>query len=149
MNTTVTLSTPARVNLAPLTRRLPTVARSALGFVFCLSGLDGFLHFLPQPDMSTVPAAALALGAAFAKSGYLFQLIVGTEAAAGALLLLNRFVPLALVILAPVLVNIVAFHAFLAPDGLGLAIALTLIALYLAWTQRAVFRPLLAARSPG
>jgi hypothetical protein len=81
------------------------------------------------------------------KTGYLFQLIKGTEVLVGALLLLNRFVPLALTILAPVIVNIVAVHAFLAPSGVGMAIVILALELYLAWAYRAAFRPMLAARA--
>jgi len=81
------------------------------------------------------------------QTGYMFPLIKGTEAVAGALLLANRFVPLTLVILAPVIVNIFAFHAFLAPAELGLAAALVGIELYLAWTHRRAFAPLLASQS--
>jgi hypothetical protein len=66
------------------------------------------------------------------------------------LLLANRFVPLALALLAPVLVNIVLFHGFLAPSGSGPGLVLLALELYLAWSYRAAFRPMLAARAaPG
>src|SRR6476646_9889721 len=95
-----------------LSSKLPSVARVVLGFAFFVFGLNGFLHFLPQPPMSGPPAAFMgALGA----TGYLFPLLKGTEVLAGALLLSGFFVPLALTLLAPVIVNIVAFHLFLAP----------------------------------
>lgn len=135
-----------RFTFAPITRRLPGLGRFALGLVFFVCGLNGFLNFLPQPEAAP-PQAAMALGKAFMDSGYLFSLIAGTEALGGALLLCNRFVPLALVLLAPVLVNIVAFHAFLCPAGLGLALVLLAIEVALAWTHRSAFRPLLSARS--
>jgi hypothetical protein len=76
----------------------------------------------------------------------MFPLIKGTEVIVGALLLTNRFVPLALVLLAPVIVNIVLFHAFLAPEGIAMAIVLVALQLFLAWTHRRAYRPLLAAR---
>ena len=150
MNPALTLTTNAapRSTLDAISRYLPAVGRCAMGFIFCLAGLDGFLHFMPQPDPAGAPEAAMALGAAFFKSGYLCPLISGTELVAGALLLSNRFVALALTLIAPVVVNILAFHAFLAPTGLGMAIALVMIELYLAWTYRAAFRPLLAVRAP-
>jgi len=62
-------------------------------------------------------------------------------------LLSNRFVPLALTVLAPVVVNIVAFHAFLAPSGIALPLVIVALGVYLAYTERAVFAPLLQARS--
>jgi hypothetical protein len=122
-------------------------ARVLLGLVFFTFGLDGFLHFVPQPDPSTLPPGCVALAGAFMASGYLFPLIKGTEVVVGALLLAYRFVPLALVLLAPVLVNIVLFHAFLAPSGIGLAIVLVALQLFLAWTHRRAYRSLLTARA--
>ena len=123
-----------------------TVVRVLLGLVFVVCGLDGFLHFFPMPE--TPPSAgAMSLATAFMASGYMFPLIKGTEVIVGALLLANRFVPLALVLLAPVLVNIVLFHAFLAPAGIGMAIVLVALQLSLAWTHRRAYRPLLTARA--
>lgn len=119
----------------------PTVARSALGLAFTVFGLNGFLNFLPQPPMSGPPAEFIG---ALAASGYLFPLLKGTEVVAGLALLSNRFVPLALAVLAPVLVNIVAFHAFLA-GGVGLGVALTALELYLAYAYRDAFAPMLHA----
>jgi hypothetical protein len=58
----------------------------------------------------------------------------------------NRFVPLALLLLAPVIVNIVAFHAFLAPSGMAIPLAIVVFESYLAWTHRDVFAPILRAR---
>lgn len=77
-------------------------------------------------------------------SGYLLQLVKGTEVVGGALLLCNRFVPLALTLLAPVVVNIAAFHIFLAADGLALALVIVALELLLAWSYRAAFQPMLA-----
>jgi hypothetical protein len=59
-------------------------------------------------------------------------------------------VPLALTILAPVIVNLVAVHLFLAPEGVVMAVAILALERYLAWAYRAAFRPMLAARNtPG
>jgi uncharacterized membrane protein YphA (DoxX/SURF4 family) len=95
-----------------MTRIAPTVARILLGLVFLVFGLNYFVPFLPTPPMEG-PAAAFA-GALFA-TGYMFPLIKGIEVLAGALLLAGRFVPLALLLLAPIVVNIAAFHVFLTP----------------------------------
>jgi hypothetical protein len=119
------------------------VARLILGAGFTVFGLNGFLHFIPMPPPP--PAAGSFLGALIA-TGYLFPLIKGTEVVSGLLLLGNRYVPLALTLLAPVLVNIVAFHAFLAPAGLALPLVLLAAELYAAWSYRAAFAPMLAAR---
>src|SRR5437870_634396 len=97
----------------PLIRHLPTAGRLLFGFIFLVFGLNGFLHFLPQP--ASMPEGALAFAGALAKTGYMFPLIKGAEVLVGVLLLTNRFVPLALSLIAPNVVNIVAFHVFLAP----------------------------------
>lgn len=122
--------------------KLPTVARIFLGLVFFVFGLNGFFHFLPQPAM---PEAAGSFAGALAATKYMFPLIKGTEVAAGALLLSNRFVPLALTLLAPVVVNIVFFHAVLVGGGLAIPLAVLAAGLYLAWAYRASFRGVLAA----
>ena len=117
------------------------IVRILLGLVFFVFGLDAFVHVLPQPDTAP-PADALAFFGAMVKTGYLFQLVKGTEVLVGVLLLANRFVPLAHALIAPVIVNIVAFNVFLAPTGLPIALAVLAAELYLAWRYRAADRPL-------
>lgn len=129
----------------PIARHLVTAARILTGLSFLVFGLDGFLQFIPKPT-SGIPEGALAFGAALFQTGYMFQLIKGTEVLAAILLLSNRFVPLALLLLAPVVVNIVAFHVFLAPDGIVIAGLHAVFVLYLAWAHRKAFAPVLAAR---
>lgn len=124
-----------------LSQKAPAAARLLLGAAFLLFGLNGFFHFLPMPPATGQAGAFLgALGA----TGYLFPLIKGTEVVAGLLLLSGRFVPLALTVLAPVVVNIVAYHAALAPAGLGLPLVLTALGVYLAYAYRASFAGVLA-----
>jgi len=130
--------------MSNISSKLPAIARVVLGLTFFVFGLNGFLHFLPQPPMSGPPADFA--GALFA-TGYMFPLIKGTEVVASVLLLSNRYVPLALAILAPVVVNIVAFHAFLAPAGLALPIIVLALELYLARSYRDAFVPMLHART--
>ena len=124
---------------------LPTVARILLGLLFFIFGLNGFLNFIPPPPTG-IPEGAMAFGAAMMKTGYLLQLVKGTEVLAGILLLTNRFVPLALAVLAPVIINIVAFHAFLAPSGIAVPLVIVLLEVYLAWCYRDLYRPMLAMR---
>lgn len=123
------------------------VTRSLLGLVFFVFGLGALLNFFPAPPPESLPPKLVAFDAAMHGS-YLFNLVKGTEAALGLLLLLNRFVPLALVILAPILVNILLVHLTLAPAGLPLAVVLVGLELYLAWVHRRAFAPLLVARLP-
>lgn len=118
-------------------------ARLFLGLVFFVFGLNGFFGFLPQPPM---PEAAGALLGAFAGAGYFFPVLKGTEVLAGALLLSNRFVPLALILLAPIVVQIALFHVFLTPDQIAMSLVLVALEVFLAWSYRHVFRGVLAAR---
>lgn len=126
-------------------KTLTTIARILLGLVFLVFGLNGFLNFIPPPK-SGMSEGAMAFGMAMMKTGYLIQLVSGTEVVTGALLLLNRLVPLVLVVLAPVIVNIIAFHLFLDRSGLVIAGGVLLLELYLAWVYRRSFVPLLTAR---
>lgn len=126
-------------------KHLPTAARLFLGLVFTVFGLNFFLHFITPP---APPARAAAFAGALFGSGYFFQMLKVTEIAAGLLLLTGRFVPLTLAVLAPIVINIVAFHLFLAPAGLALPIAVLAAELYLAWAYRAAFVPMLRARTP-
>ncbi|NOK17279.1 DoxX family protein [Corallococcus carmarthensis] len=128
-------------------RYLPTVARVFMGLVFFVFGLNGFLEFIPTPKDLNPADPAVAFGMAMKATGFLFWLVKGTETVAGLLLLSNRFVPLALALIAPVIVNIFLTHAFLAPSGLGLAVVLLAAELFLAWSYRAVYRPMLAMRA--
>lgn len=128
-----------------LGKYLPVGARLLLGLIFTVFGLNAFLHFLPMPP---APPRAMAFAGALFASGYFFPLLKITEIAAGLALLGNRFVPLALTVLAPIVVNIVAFHLFLAPAGIAIPAVVLVLELYLAWTYRAAFAPMLHARTP-
>jgi uncharacterized membrane protein YphA (DoxX/SURF4 family) len=132
-------------------RYLPIIARILLGLIFFVFGLNGLHPFMPQPK-DPMPAGALAFVTAMIQTGYILKLLAGTQTLAGFLLLINRFVPLALTLLAPVVVNIILFHTFLAPAPAAFApgtIAL-ILELYLAWSYRAAFRSMLAAKvTPG
>ena len=120
-------------------RILAIIARILVGLVFFVFGLNGFLHFMPNPPPT--PAAGAFFGALIA-THYMFFLIFGTQVLGGVLLLIGVAVPFALAILAPVIVNILCFHIFLSPDLLPLAIVVTAIELFLAWYYRAAFAPL-------
>lgn len=123
-----------------MTRIFPLVARVFLGLIFTVIGLNGFLGFLPMPPP---PPAAGAFFGALAETGYFIPLLKGTEVLAGLALLAGRFVPLALVVLAPIVVNIAAYHIFLTPGELGMAAFLTFLLAFLAWTYRGSFRGVL------
>jgi len=141
-----TQTTTTTSKLASVARYAPTAARFLLGLVFFVFGLNGFLNFIPPPT-EPMPEGAVSLGVALMNSGYLLQFIKGTEVLGGLLLLSNRFVPLALVVLAPIVLNILAFHLFLLPSGTGLSVVILALELYLAWAYRRAFAPLLTPRA--
>jgi hypothetical protein len=121
------------------------VARVLLGLVFFVFGLNGFLHWFSLPTMNG--AAAEFMGGLVA-SAYFFPLLFwDVYGHGGAALLTGRFVPLALTVLAPVIVNIVAVHLFLAPSGFPLTILVVALEFFLAWSYRAAFRSLGRARN--
>ena len=142
--------------MSPVLRDAPIAARLLLGLVFVAHGLNGFLNVVPQDFIplatSHVPDRALTFVSALVAAGYVFPLVNAIEVVAGALLLSNRFVPMALTVLAPIIVNLVAFYGVLAavaPGGTVLAAATLGLEVYIAWTYREAFRPLLAARPNG
>jgi hypothetical protein len=148
-DTTLHADETAARNKKSLSRFLPPAARILMGLLFFVFGLNGFLNFIPQPK-TPLPDGAVAFAGALMKTGYLFPLIMGTQLLVGALLLSNRFVPLALALIAPIIINILAFHAFLAPSGLALAIVVLALELYLTWEYRKAFLPMLVMRAtPG
>ena len=130
-------------------RHLPTAARVLMGLLFFVSGLNGLLNFLPQPS-TPLPEGAVAFAGALMKTGYMMPLIFGTQLIVGALLLVNRFVPLALALLAPFIVNSLAFHVVLEPSGRPIVVTVLALELYLAWAYRKAYGSMLAMRvTPG
>lgn len=126
-----------------LLRKLPTAARLLLGTAFAVFGLNYFVPFLPSPAPPS-PEVGAFLGALVA--GKLLAIVKIVELGAGLLLLGNRFVPLALTLLAPVEVGIVAFHGVYDPSGMALPAFTVGLTVYLAWAYRAAFAPMLRAR---
>jgi len=121
------------------------VARILLGLIFVVFGLNGFLYFLPMGPMPSGLAGQFI--GALVQSHY--QLVVaGLQVVGGALLLVNRYVPLALVILGPVIVNIFLFHAFMAPSGLPLAIVVIILWVIVFVRHRQYFSGIFVRRAP-
>jgi putative oxidoreductase len=100
------------------------IARILLGLVFVVFGLNGFLNFLSLGPMPTGLAGQF-MGALFVSHYY--WVIAALQVVGGVLLLVNRFVPLALVLLGPVIVNILCYHVFLNHAGAPPAIVVTIL----------------------
>jgi putative oxidoreductase len=122
--------------------KVATVLRTLLGLAFLVFGLNFFFQFLPAP--APAPEAGAFIGALFA--GKILTIIKVVEIAAGLALIGNRFVPLALTLLAPIEVGILAFHGVYDPAGLPMVVIIVAITIFLAWTYRAAFAPMLQAR---
>jgi hypothetical protein len=127
-------------------------ARLLLGLVLFGFGLNGLLQLFPLP--ASQGAAAVFIHG-LAASRYFFPLLFVTYLFTGAALLTGRFVPLALTILAPIMLNIAVMHFFVPSSRAEICLAalVTALEIFLAWSCRAAFRPLLRARyqlvSPG
>jgi putative oxidoreductase len=119
------------------------VARILLGLVFLVFGLNGFLNFMHAPLPPGM--AGIFLGALVASHFVYF--VSAAQVIAGALLLVNRFVPLALALLAPVLYNILAFHITMQPSGLLPGVICSILWLILVWRLRDYFAPLLVQKA--
>ena len=119
---------------------LTIIARTLLGLTFVVFGLNGFLQFLKMPPPPPGPAGDFTK--ALFVSHY-FYVVSGLQVVGGALCLLGRFVPLGLTLLGPVVVNILLFHLLLEPAGLGLAVVVSVIALFLVYAYRQAFRGLI------
>jgi hypothetical protein len=119
-----------------------TIAQYLLGLVFLVFGLNGFLHFIP---MATPPGLAGQFFGVLFLSHYLVFVFL-LQVIPAALLLLNRFVPLALTLLGPVVVNILLFHSLMEPSGLPLALLVTILWAVTAWSVRGAFAGLFVVK---
>lgn len=115
------------------------IARSLMGLMFLFSSITFLFKLITPPEPSgTVKVFNDGLEASI----YLLPTAKIIELICGIAFLSGMFVPLALILIAPILVNIVLIHVFLAPEGLPLAIVLALIYLFVAYSQRERFKPL-------
>ncbi len=116
--------------------------RVLLGFMFFFFGLNGILHFLPAPPMPDNDAARLS---AILMHSHWMTFVALLQVIGGLLLLVGRYVPLGLVILAPIIVNILLFHLLLAPKGVVPGLLTALLEVFLLWAYRRSFRSLFDA----
>jgi len=112
------------------------ISRLLLGLVFFVFGLNGFLQFLKMGDMPTGLAGQF-IGALM--QTHYFWVVAALQVAGGLLLLINRYVPLALVLLGPVIFNILCYHIFLFPTGIVIPIIVTVLWLILFYAKRQFF----------
>ncbi|HLI64139.1 MAG TPA: hypothetical protein VKV05_12125 [Terriglobales bacterium] len=118
------------------------ISRILLGLIFVVFGLNGFLHFVPTPPYSGV--AGQFMGAIF--TSHFFVIVFLTQFVGGLLLLVNRYVPLGLLLLGPVLVNILSFHIFMAPKEISPAIFATALWFIVFFQVRSAFSGVLVQK---
>jgi putative oxidoreductase len=119
------------------------IARLLMGLTFFVFGLNGFLRFIPAPP----PTGLAGQFAGILFTSYLYVVIFAVQVIGGLLLLVNRFVPLALIILGPVIVNIFFFHLFMAPSGLPLAIVVVALWVIVAMRNKKYLAGILTHRT--
>ncbi len=119
------------------------VARYLLGLIFLVFGMNHYLNFIPTGPMPTGTEGQFF--GALLVSHYIY-VVAFFEVVPAILLLINRYVPLALVILGPIIVNIVLTIALMSPKGLPMAILLLILWPLTAWPVRSGIFPLLRQR---
>ena len=120
------------------------IARLLLGLTFVVFGLNGFLNFLSMGPMPSGLAGQF-IGALF--QSHYYYVVAGLQVIGGVLLLASRFVPLALVLLGPIIVNILLYHVFLNPAGIALAIFVTILWLIVFYGHRQYFSGIFVQRA--
>jgi putative oxidoreductase len=118
------------------------IARVLLGLVFTVFGLNGFLHFVPNPPLAGL--AGQFMGALLGSHYYV--IVFGTQLIGGVFLLSGRYVPLALTLLGPVIVNILSFHMFLDSKNMAPAIVVTVLWFVVFSQVRSAFAGLFVAK---
>src|ERR1700739_5018426 len=125
-------------------RTASIIARYLAGAIFLVMGLNGFLNFIPFPPPAGV--AGQFMGALYI-SHYLW-VIFAFQVIGGLLLLVNPYVPLAVVVLAPVIVNILTFHVLMAPSGFPMALFVAVLWVAIFIEVRPAFSGLFQSRWP-
>ncbi|MBT9332793.1 DoxX family membrane protein [Paracidobacterium acidisoli] len=121
------------------------IARILVGLIFLIFGLNGFLNFIPSPPM---PGGMVSdFLHAFMQSHYA-MVVSAFQIAGGALLLVNRYVPLGIALLAPIVVNILSFHLLLYRPGISVALVTSALWLILAIHYRQYFACLFVQKTP-
>lgn len=125
-------------------KHVPMIARILLGLLFVFGGVTGLFELVAEPEVGEEAAAFMG---AIMDTGYLWPVIKVTEIVCGVLLILGLFVPLALVGLAPIVLNILLFHIFLAPESVANGIAAVVLGLYVAHQHRESFSGVLQRKA--
>lgn len=105
-------------------KKIKILFRFILGLIFTIFGLNGFMNFIPMPEMNE---KAMQFILSLNETGYFFPVLKGTELICGLLLLANKHIPVVLTLLTPITINIFLFHFFIARESLPLASMILII----------------------
>lgn len=119
------------------------IVRTLMGLLFIFASVVVLFNLVPQPELT---GKMKTFNEGLAASGYLFPLIKITELICGLAFISGRYVALACVIIAPIIINILFVHIFIDMQGLPVAIALTLGNLFLAYANRDKYKPLFSSK---
>ena len=126
-------------------KTITVIARFLLGLIFLVFGLNGFLHFIPSPPLSGTDGQFLE---ALFVSHYLVPIFL-LQIVSAVLFLVNRYVPLALTLVAPIVVNVLLIHTLMLPSGLPMALVVTGLWFVVFLSVRSAFAPLWQPRAPS
>jgi uncharacterized membrane protein YphA (DoxX/SURF4 family) len=119
------------------------IARYLLAVIFLVFGFNGFFHFIHMPEMPGLPGQFM--GAVFVS--HMYVVIFTLQVVSGFLFLIGRYVPLALVLIGPVLFNILIFHIFMNPGGIGLGLIATVLWFVVFYSVRSHFAGIFVAKA--
>lgn len=120
------------------------IVRTLVGLLFIFASVTFLFGLITPPPMPDGPMKSFSEG--LGASGYFMHLLKITELVCGILLVSGRFVPLALVVLSPIVINIFMVHLLLERSGLPVAIFLVAALIFLAYYYRSAFAPLLTPK---
>ena len=121
-----------------------TIARYLLGLMFAVFGLNGFLHFIPQPPPPNPVAMQFLIAVS---TSHFAAFFFAVQVLGGVLLLSGFFVPLALTLLAAELYNILAFHLTMAPGSIAPALVACVLWILVFLQYRQSFKGIFSAKA--
>ena len=128
------------VTMSLKNKKVVRTVQVIFGLMNILFAANGFFQFMPAPQFNEAGSAFLG---ALANTGYMIVVISLLHLVVGLLFLINRFSPLAAVLLAPFSFNILLFHLFLDFQGWYLAAIVIILNVYMLWVHKEAYKPML------
>jgi putative oxidoreductase len=121
-----------------------TIARSLLGFLYLVFGLDYFLHFIPYQPLHTGKPGALVAG--LKGTGYIYPMMKTIQILAGLSMLIDRYAPFSAVVVFPISLNVLLFHTILVPSGWLMGVTLMAPNVFLGYAYRKYYQGLFTVK---